>query len=112
MAIGHTSGMSTEELDVLLAVDQLGGEGHFQVIRRMVRPYRPRVVDEMMWGLSKSGFLDLDAYSGQVKLTQKGEEALGRHRWKKEPKKKRARRKVPTATRQAEEPKGSGTDHT
>ena len=81
MAIGQTAGMSTEELDVLLAVDSLGGEGHFQVIRRMVRPYRPRIVDEMMWALSSAGFLNLDAYSGQVKLTQKGEDALGRHRW-------------------------------
>lgn len=82
MTKGQTSGLSTEELDILLAVDKVGGEGHFQVIKRAVLPYRPRVIEEMMWSLSKSGFIDVTTYTGTVKLTEKGDEALGRIRWR------------------------------
>jgi len=84
MGKGQTSGLSTEELDVLHAVDKVGGEGHFQVIKRAVLPYRPRIIEEMVWSLNRSGFLDLTPYSGMVKLTEKGDEALGRIRWRKD----------------------------
>lgn len=80
---GQTSGLSTEELDCLRAVDRLGGEGHFQVVKRAVLPYRPRVIEEMIWSLAKSGYLELIPYKGIVKLTEKGDDALGRIRWKK-----------------------------
>lgn len=80
---GQSSGLSTEELEVLRAVDRVGGEGHFQVIKRLVLPYRPRVIEEMIWSLAKAGYLELAPYTGIVKLTEKGDDALGRIRWKK-----------------------------
>lgn len=70
--------VSTEELDLLRAVDRAGGEAHFKVIKRMVLPYRPRLTEEMVWSLSKAGYLELSLSSGVVKLTETGEQALGK----------------------------------
>lgn len=82
MVGGQTPGLSTDELGVLRALDKMGGEGHFQVIKRAVLPYRPKIIEEMMWSLSRAGYLQLNSYSGMVKLTKRGEQALGRIRFR------------------------------
>jgi len=89
--------ISTEELALLRALEKAGGETAFQLLKRMVPPYPPTLVEEICWALSKAGYLELTPYTGLVKLTEKGEEYLGiGYYWKKP---EQGARKSRTATR-------------
>jgi len=86
--------ISTEELALLRALEKAGGETSFRLLKRMVAPYPPSLVEEICWALNQAGYLKLTPYTGSVKLTQKGEEylAIGYY-WRKARKAKRDARK-------------------
>lgn len=70
--------MNPEEMEVLRTIGQTGGQAPIQVIQRLVLPYRPQVIDEIISSLSNAGLVELTRYSGIVKLTEKGAQALGK----------------------------------
>lgn len=88
--------ISTEELALLRALEKAGGETSFRLLKRMVAPYPPSLVEEICWALNQAGYLKLTPYTGLVKLTEKGEEYLGiGYYWKKEKKGARKTRTRP-----------------
>lgn len=70
--------INPEELEVLRTIGQTGGQAPIQVIKRLVLPYRPHVIDEIVSSLRNAGLVELTRYSGIVKLTEKGAKMLGK----------------------------------
>lgn len=70
--------VSTEELEVIRAVDSQGGTIQFKLLKRLVLPYRPHAIEEMCWDLNKSGYLELSLNQGLVKVTERGVDLLNK----------------------------------